>query len=454
MAIDFRSGTGLFDRLGQIFSAQRSYVDYLGTTLSTKTNGIRDKYLASRTDLIDGLYQQYNSAKVSGGSFLSFLRQLASNTVIGMADDDAKLVSLDLSTALAEVIRQMEAASETILRPTVSASATAGSANLGNGQLVLSTLDARGRTLDYVLAETIDFTVTNDSGSGATAGQEQFQYAGDAAQSDVFHPNWPDGSGCAGSISAVNAAISAGSNLLTNSSFENFSVANTPDNWTIVLGTPGTQIQAAGAGNGYAGATSPNGLVIQGDGSQLTELTQQFGQSVGTTATLQPNTQYAVSCWMKRSSGLAAGVLEIRLIDGSGTVINDDSGTANTLSQTLSALTTSYVAKSASFRTPRSLPSTVKIQIKLTTAATANEKVFLDHLALAEMTELYSGGPFAALFSGSVNWVRRDTFAATISNNYGGKFARDLDRNFDLKGLRLRIPSVTSGNTISESLLP
>src|SRR5262249_37593288 len=176
---------------------------------------------------------------------------------------------------------------------------------------------------------------------GATAGSEPFRALGDNAQTDPLYWNWQLGSGATTDLTATDAGLSNAANLLTNSSFETFTVANTPDNCAILTGAAAPTIFAAGAGNGFAGATSPNALKYTGNGSELTSIAQTFAQtSGGTPATLLPDTVYGINFWAKKTAGAVAGALAVDLVDGSNTVVNDDAGTANTIAVANGSLTT------------------------------------------------------------------------------------------------------------------
>jgi hypothetical protein len=373
-----------------------------------------------------------------------------------MADDDVRLTSKTLANAVKELVKQMQAATSTVLKPTCTATPAAVAGNNGNGVCTASVLGAAGVQMDYVFAETVDIAVTSDAQNGATQGREPLSVAGDAAQADVMSWDWPKGSGTSGAMSAVDATqdATATGNLLTNSDFDAFT-SNTPDNFAVAVGTPGTTVFASGSSDAFGG--TGNALKITGNGSELTSLTQTFNvTSGGTNAALRPLTAYAVNCWMKKSSGLAAGVLAIQLIDGTNAVINDAAGTANTIPKTLSTLTTSYAAFNGYFRTPAVLPSTIKLRIILTTAATNGESAFLDHLALTPATQLYAGGPFAAVFSGPTKFITNDAFTITVANDAmtgtGSKWQKLAERLFGMRSLGLQLPSGASP-TIAESLV-
>jgi len=157
---------------------------------------------------------------------------------------------------------------------------------------------------------------------------------------------------------------------------------------------------------------------------------------------------YAFNLWAAVDVVPAAGVVRVALIDGiSGTILDDQQGIAISSSFNASGLTTAFAAKNFSFSTPRILPNTVYLQIRLTTAVSGGTQLFLDDATLAEPTEIYADGPRVAIFSGktavkagSVN-ARADYFTLVIANNRAGELNEYCDRNFALREKQLTLPS-------------
>lgn len=464
MTIDWTTSPGgLFRRIGRIGGLLNSLNSFRGTadlsgasivSLGTGVDNIHAQFLATSQNLVDGLYAARDSYRAVHDQMTSYLRDLAESVVIKMADDDNPLPSKDIETALKEVVRQMVANSQSVDRGAVTVSVAAGGSNTGTGVCRASVVNEFGATLAYPFDEDILVTCTADAQGSATEGQETFDARGEVAEDDPLSWNWEKGSGASASLTAVDAATDAGANLLTNSSFEDFTT-NVPDNWTVLVGVAGTDFGAIGAGSGYDGAASPNALRFTGDGSTLASLAQTFNSDTGTVSELEPNTVYAVNFWAKRSNGVAAGVLDVELVDGSNTVINDDAGTANQVRTTISSgFTTSWAAYSGFFRTPRVLPSTIKMRVRLSTALTNAETTDIDHLAMTPATQLYSGGPFVSLFSGATAFIEDDVFTVTVANDYTAAMHRLWERLFGLRELGLQLPDNGAGaETIADSLV-
>ena len=203
--------------------------------------------------------------------------------------------------------------------------------------------------------------------------------------------------------------------------------------------TPGTT--TTGSTHVYKGGKA---VEFDSDGSQLTELRQRA-------LNLKSETPYAFNGWFKTDSVPVAGVLTIDLYDGSA-VINDSEGTANSFTISAPGLTTSYVAYNGAFRLPRVLPPVVYLRIRISTGVSNTSSVYIDHCALTEMTELYTSGLYAALFSGAANFANGDTFTIATTNDRAGEFQTWFDRNFDMRAKRLLLPSSAS-ETISDLLI-
>lgn len=454
---------GVFKRLGVLLKLLADINVYQLTTFPTDLTNILAQYeniagVNSQPAIAAPLSQTADSSRQAAGGFAAQIQTCAQATVNQMVyEDNPQASRSDLKSSLVELIRQMKASSDTVKAATVTATsaAIAGYTNTGNGALVLSTKRGDGLVQENLIAEVGRLTCTSDSQTGgSTASQESFTYKGSVAQTDLFHWEWPLGSGATQTVQTIDPKLSNnGNNLLNNSGFETFTVANTPDNWVIAVGTAGTNVFSE-ASVVYTGSKA---LRIAGSATNVA-LTQTFNvTSGGTAGKLVADTQYAVAIWLKVDVAPAAGVLTVELIDGSNTVINDDQGVANAFTISCPALTTSYAAFSGVFRLPKLVPTTVKIRLRLSTALSAGTNLYLDNLGLGKTTALYAGGPELAIFAGSTNWLLNDRFSVTATNNRGGasnlkSFQVGFDRLFNMRGLGLLLPS-TGSPTIADSLI-
>jgi hypothetical protein len=428
------TGTGgLFTRWGALI-AGRVELDTYRTGLATRESTVRAQFLSTLQSTLDGFTAQ-RQAQYSQATWAGNLSGLVTTVLANMCAADATYRSAQ-ETPLQYLIRQMASTSQSINKPTVTATPSAVTGT-GNGVMRASVISPTdGLALDYPHAETLQVPCTKDSYTGgATQLKETFTCTGETAGT-VLGADWPGGSGQSATITALTNT----DGILTDGGFENW-VTNTPTNWTIATGTAGTHIFKNNLGN-YVGNGS---IKFVGDGSTLMKIYQ--------TVTVTPLTQYALNFFLRRSATPGASAIRVSLTDGSGTILQDAAGNNATFSLTLSGATTSYAAYGGFLRTPRILPSTVRIQIDYTTALPAAETNEIDQMVLAAPTQAYPGGPYLAIFSGSTPFVANDRFTVPVTNSLGNSsFARSLDRELGLKALGLRIPS-SGSPTIADGLI-
>ena len=409
------TGTGgLFTRIGLI-GGVLSDTNIFQNTLETDSTNIYNQFQAdiSQEQIIDGIGSSLVSGQQSAENYIQYLQGIATGIITTMVAEDTGLLNSDVSLqiALNELITQMLASSDSILELTIGATPTAGGSNQGNGICVPSTYRADGLIQQNTLGETISLTIAEDSTNGTQAGSELWQANGQITQSDTLSNLWPAGSAATQSISSINPTNNDdGIQLLNNGDFEEFTVSNVPNNFIIATGTAGVQVFQGSTA--YTGVSS---LQYAGDSSTNTAVQQLFNNAAGTTETLQQLTLYSVNLWISCDVTPAAGALQVALVDVGGTVINDDQGNPNSFTHSLTALSTSWVAINATFRTPYLLPNEQFIRLKLTTALSTGTNLFMDRLGFGLATQMYPGGPTIAMFSGSNNWYFPDTF--TVAAN-------------------------------------
>lgn len=421
------------------------------------------------------LYNLQTSLPSAVNGSLSYLQQLAQGVIIDTVNADVPLANQAINDAMKELIRQMVSQSSTIHSNGVTNTVTAGGGNTGNPTIVVSMVDAHGKNLEYAYNEQMTLTTTRDQFDGSTAGNETIGIVspkGSVAPSNNYQ--WPDstkgyGSGFSGSLTVVDPTQSNGSggNLLNNSSFKGTWTTNQPQYWTSDVGSAGTNWQD-GTSTFYAGTA--HSFQFIGDGSTLASVYQTFAnQSTtgGNTSSVLPATVYLFCARVKLSAASpAAGVLAFSLTDASGNVLNDDTGTACTVSYDLKGVgNTSFNAVTGAFRMPTSMPTTaIRFRMKLTQALTSGRNVFIDYMALTAPTAqsyggLYTGGPYMAAFRGSTDTIDNttnpaggDRWTVQISNDYGGLWQTWLWQTMNVPNLGIPIPSAVSP-TIGDNLI-
>lgn len=428
--------------------------------IDTQIAAIIAAHTAAQERNYDGLQSIRNGFISAQAGTQSSLKALAQSELIAIVNADTPLPDLSVATAMRELVRQMRASSDTVLRCAVAKTVTAGSGNIGNATVICSVTGRYGVPQEYSLAETLVATCTGDqlgNGTGATKGSEPITIVAPAAEANKFNVNWPDGSGASAAINVIDPNIDANAtgNLLTNSNFEVWTaVANTPDNWSILVGVAGTDIKKH-VTTTYGGSSTAC-LQFVGDGSVLSSIVQPFDAvaGAGTTAELKPATQYGFNVWLYAAATMVAGVLKADLVDSTNTVINDDAAVANTLTYDLTTLAgTTWTNFSGFFRTPTNMPTTVKLRLRISTAMTNTRTLNVDFGAMALSTQLYVGGPYVNAFRASTDLVYGDTWNIAITNNRAGIFQTFFEQTFDMTSLGMILPSASAGNTIDDALV-
>lgn len=443
MSITLLGGNGLFNMLGKCIYAQNAVDTYRTGSLATE---VTDAFVVMEgstpsielRDDWSNLPAAVLTAQEGLNSYVEELQSTMAATIIRLANADDPLPELTIEEALKELIEQMISGSQTVDANEPSAALSYSSSITGTtdkGRASASVIDGRGRTLQFAYAEVIDAIVT----SVAAGTESEFAVKGEAA-AEPMSKDWPNGSGLDDTMTAFDA--SGTNNLITNGDLDDFT-ANVPDGFTATAGSAGTDFLQETTTVFITGGKS---LRIAAGGVSIALLST-------TTIDLDAHTVYALGFWYRKVGTVSAGTLDISLYDGSAN-INDEAGTANAVQIGFGSLTTSWQLGTAYFRLPDPLPSTIKLRIRTGTAFSGGGTVYLDHLILAEAQQLYDGGPYMAVFSGNAPFELDDKITLTLTNDYRGEFQTKFQRNFDMIGLGLYLPSATgAAETIADSLV-
>lgn len=231
----------LFETLGKAFAVQAAVNTARGTTLPTAVDALLTQFNSLDPDTTLEATATGIPSALSGGqsglsSLMTGIQSFCSQYLIATVNADNPQANRTLPTALAELIKQMKAASETVDASTPGVSVAYGSANIGTGKLVFSTKRGDGLVQENIIPETV---LARVSGNGATA---SIVFTGQQAAPSLLDHNWPDGSG----VSTTLTSVSAASSLLANGDMEDEDdIANAPDDWNVIVGTIGTTIKMA-----------------------------------------------------------------------------------------------------------------------------------------------------------------------------------------------------------------
>jgi len=433
--------TTLFQRIGHIIGAANETFNLINGTVGARAVTVAADYQATiDQNLLDGLYTNRDSYRNAHSTYLTYWQTLMQNTIIQQVTDAYPYLNpATLTSALTKLIAQMVGTADSIQRPTITSTVTP-TLTTGNGTLVVSLIDpVTGYPTDYAIPETLLATCTADgfASGGGTAGQETFSVVGQPSVQSLGW-NWPQGSGASVTSAAQNASLNTG--ILNDGDFETWST-NTPTLWNDGVFTAGTTLF-----KGVTPLTGAANLKIVGNAAELTTIRQ-------TLTGITPLTSYSFNCWANQSGAPATGTVRFRLVDGSNNVITNANAVANSFTQSIPGLTTSFAPVNGFFQTPAVLPPIVKLEIGLSVALTAASVLNIDRAGMLAGTRFYAGGPLFSIYGGSTNFAKKDYFTVAITNNKGiASFPIALDRFLGLRGLGITFPSANSP-TLADALI-
>jgi hypothetical protein len=447
---------GLCNRLGAILYA----LELVNASRDPATSGAWPEAIDDVFDQFDGVTPELlavisplTAARDAGAKSLDTLaralRTSAENLVNKMCVDAGIVPSSTLLESLKAWIAAMKAGGYYFDANTVAGTPTQTSLT-GTGLIVVDVKDGDGYALQNLIAETLRIRVVDTT----TAGAEVLQVLGEANEPDKLAYRWPKGSGSNGRYTSVAPGADG---IIAGGDFETFTVANTPDGWTLQVGAAGTDFFSENT-HVYEGSKS---LKILGDGSTLPRMRQLLDVDLLTAK--QP---YAFVIAGKMSAAPSTGVLTIDLHDGTS-VIADEKGTNQSTTIDLTTLGTSFVLKSFVARLPDPKPAAVYLRIHTSTAIESGKSLYLDSLRVIAMTKPVVGipgnVPNIAVASGAVAWSGDDgdptgttVFKVVTTNNRASKWLLYLDRVFDLgaKGLRFPVTGDSGASTlVNDSLI-
>lgn len=480
MAITLTGGSGLFDRWGKIILGARAINGVRGKTNPSPSSawGASGPTIACADTIWSGILGTINTIpgqqvpsvaqlfpneltfQNSCGTVLPYFQGLAGDILTYMAEADTPLPTINLLNAMTLLNTQMVANSNTIKGNTTSVSVSAGGSNVGNPTVIASVVNTDGRNLQFPIPETLVLTTTRDVPAGATAGAETLTPTSTAINDGgPLDWKWPTGSGTSPpTLTMCNDSIDATPpHLLTNSDFENWTGSPASlNNWTKLTGVWGTDI-LKNTSTVHRGSSA---LSFVGDGSTHSSICQTFangGFTTGTSTKLLPSTVYAFSIWVRMAAAPAAGVLAVDLIDGSSTIQTNAQGVNQQKTFALTGIAgNTWTNVTGFFQTPAVLPSQIQVRVWLSTALTNATTVFIDDFAFMQAVQLYTGGPFVAVFRGTTDTLNKDLWNITVSNDYGGQFMSWTERFFGMRAgtcAGITLPFKTDGSqSIADTL--
>lgn len=239
---DALNGDGLFDILGRGFFA----LDTLNTATLTTIPGELEDFVEQFQNLVgtdldfkaslDGLAAATTTWQSNGIALSSKVAATCMTLINEFVQADSDEPANTFLDNLTFLIEQMQSAGSYVENNSVTLTLATDPDAIGNvGDVAICYTERRGdgRIQENALQEVIQIVVTSES----TVGTPALSWQGEDAVSTLSH-EWPKGSGLSRQISARTADNS----LLSNGNFETTTIAHTPDDWVIQIGTPGSTV--------------------------------------------------------------------------------------------------------------------------------------------------------------------------------------------------------------------
>lgn len=453
--------TRLFTTQGLLCGALNEINTYRGTTLATRETTLVTQLVTNAVygDLVSDAYTNRDAAASAEDGYVNALKSMSLAALLADVNIDRPGTGTNLADAVKELRRQMLINSQTLNDcPGTVTVASVGSPT-GDPTFVFGVYEpVTGKATDFLVPDVYLIVCTEDRSQDGTAHAETFSVIGKTADSLPTDATYPSGTGIDTTVTLIDPA--ADETIIDNGDFDTFTVANTPDDWTLGSGTlAGTHVFEKTTDDPRGTGGSNKSLRLLADGSVLIKVRQ--------TVTLEPNTVYSVHFRLKKVADPGVDwAVSLLLVDGVGTSVNGNSSYSNIIT---SAAATSVAANwtnvvSGVFMTPAVIPSTgLQVEIRFhqsgatTTAAANTSEVYVDHVSMIETTPMYDGGPTLTGFSGTTESVVGDARTATVALSAGVPstyLIRGMDRLLGLAGLDDRIPTVSGGGeTQADSLV-
>ena len=461
MAVTLTGTNSLFQRLGRLFfiaekvEAHQGLVAGDSNSLFAEIQDAVAEYDAQDIHMISDftgtdstLAHQKNSANI-----YNEISQVAQTTVIEMVNDDTTLNQKTLRKALVELIDQMSTSAhvEDAVFSVAGDDAPTAITGTGDGKYFTSSSNGEGKKFQYLRVGSTTLECVKDAQISGTAGRETFTLKSNKAISDIRDPAFPGGYGNTNSIVVSDPShqqqTGVGRNMLANGNFETFTVANPPDNWTVVTGTLGTTLLSE-ATVVHRGSKA---LEIVGNGSQLTKITQTFNTTGQTTAKFRPETRYGMCFWVRVDAVVSTGVLKVRIYKADGSTVLDTADIAIALSTELTDNT--WTAQAVTFSTPLVLESSYKISVELTTAVTNTAHVYIDGLQVFRMQNLTNDASFhIAVIPGATDFKLEDEAKLAITQSTVSKFQKYLNKFLGLERMGIQMPYHASASIADSNI--
>jgi hypothetical protein len=469
MAITYTGTNGLFTRLGKLFQVA-TVLNTFRSTLSNEIDDVFAEFTSGSAPFthpegpfdvyqIEPLNKQKDLTEAYFTNIDAVIQTSLMNIINGAVRDGLKKPADNFHEAFSFLVEDMLTYSAgffvTEHALTTAGTLAAGSANVGNGTVLVSNnrpiahAGATGKIESRIRSEEIRAICTADLSNGLGGGNEIFVFEGEE-QKPRFSKEWPGGSGAIQDVQVTSAGKSntrrdgAGINILQNSDFNLWSDATNCELWTF--GGTGNNLAHTNGGQGGSltvdtqrvtssdlsvggvfGERGQYNIQFNGNGSFKHTATQKTNSSDGTPSRVKGNCSYFWSCRIRANHhSISSGVLRLSLFNGSSSTIADTSVSVDFSSVNL---TNSWTHLSGEIQLDRNTTvEDLRVVIEFTTALQADRSLVMAELVFAMPRPLYLAGPKVLVVRGETDYRTNDTFTLTYVNNYAGVFQKFFDQ--------------------------
>jgi len=485
MAITYDGTGGLFTRLGKIFQLKK-VLNTFKSTIRTETDDISATFTDATAWQVSGLTSNRETFDGFFNTFDSLIDTAAHRVLIEAVGDGLDLQPASTQAALKLLIEDMRTTSTKTVGgssvtqtvhvddSTVSTTVAEISKTTNAGVMIATALmpmnqlgTSAQKNHQNAKVETLRVECVSDESNGRQAGNEVFVALGKKAVSPRNY-EYPQGSSSSTRITVTSAGTTTpqktktGTNILSNSGFDNTTAAATFPNWTADSSRASGSFSQGGAPDSsnpierMAVNFSPDGtygIAFNGDGNEKHRIYQQFGTAKGTMGRVKPLRTYIFSVNIRAhadSGTISGGVLKFSLTDASYNAI-----TTATTSHDLSSdnLAATWERVTGVWQTDAdSITNDSRFTVEFTTALTDNKTLIMDELVLAEAVQLYPGGPSVLIVRGSADFRNQDRLTLAVANNLAGEMQNFFDQCFGTCQMNLNLP-VAGTNRINDNLI-
>lgn len=213
----------------------------------------------------------------------------------------------------------------------------------------------------------------------------------------------------------------------------------------IRRGTDEEQSSSASSESSSSSASSSSGSSSTSESS---------ASSLSSTSQSSPSSSPSSDLNSSSSSYVYAEELRVSIVDGiDGNVTQDGEGNDNEIIINSAAVSeVAHESKFFTFRITGAVVQPVYLRIEVTKPIASGKSVYLDEMAVVAGNQVYTGGPYVAVFAGATACVEDDEWTLTTTNDRAGNLQEWFNRVFAMADKGLLLPTSGAGTHIPDSV--